>query len=98
VPHGSDHPVPTIRSALGNPKPETSSDLHKMSELVSLCIDELSPTSPNGKAMSKVTTQTLSELPEFDQAMRKLIAVPKGVIEEREQKWQAAKKKAAKKR
>lgn len=30
--------------------------------------------------------------------MRKLIAVPKGVIEQREAKWKAAKKKAAKKR
>jgi hypothetical protein len=39
-----------------------------------------------------------SELSQFDQAMRKLVAVPKGVIEQRERKWQAAKKKAAKKR
>ena len=35
---------------------------------------------------------------EFDAAMRKLITVPKGVVEQREAKWQAAKKNAAKKR
>ena len=48
--------------------------------------------------MSKPHQHSFAELPEFDQAMRKLIAVPKHVIAEREQKWQAAKKKAAKKR
>ena len=37
-------------------------------------------------------------LADFDAAMRKLVAVPKGVIEKREREWQAAKKKAAKKR
>ena len=36
--------------------------------------------------------------PMFDAAMRKLVAVPKSVVEQREAKWQAAKKKAAKKR
>ncbi len=48
--------------------------------------------------MNQPTAHAFSESTPFDQAMRKLIAVPKGVIEEREKKWQAAKKKAAKKR
>lgn len=48
--------------------------------------------------MSTSRREAFSELTEFDQAMRKLVAVPKGVLEAREKKWQAAKKKAAKKR
>ncbi len=48
--------------------------------------------------MSKETKQIFADLPEFDAAMRKLVAVPKREMEAREAKWQAAKKKAAKKR
>jgi len=48
--------------------------------------------------MSKETKQVFAELPEFTEAMKKLVAVPKTVIEQREREWQAAKKKAAKKR
>ena len=47
---------------------------------------------------SKNNPRTLNVSDDFDAAMRKLVAIPKGVIEERERKWQAAKKKAAKKR
>lgn len=45
-----------------------------------------------------VTRKQFGDNQAFDTAMRKLIAVPKGVIEQREAKWKAAKKKAAKKR
>ena len=41
---------------------------------------------------------SFSNLQDFDAAMRKLVTVPKGVVEQREVKWQVAKKKAAKKR
>ena len=44
------------------------------------------------------TPEDLARLGPFNDLMRKLVHVPKAVIQEREQKWQAAKKKAAKKR
>lgn len=40
----------------------------------------------------------MNELSEFVGAMRKLVAVSKGIIEEQEKNLQAARKKAAKKR
>lgn len=48
--------------------------------------------------MASKREESFAAMPEFDQAMRKLIAVPKGVVERRELEWKAAKKKAAKKR
>ncbi len=48
--------------------------------------------------MSTERKQAFAELPEFTEAMNKLVAVPKSVIEQREREWQAAKKKAKKKR
>lgn len=47
--------------------------------------------------MANQTQSKFCELAEFDAAMRKLVAVPKSAMAAREKKWQAAKKKAAKK-
>ena len=48
--------------------------------------------------MASASQDSFAKNPEFDAAMRKLVTVPKSVVDQREAKWQAAKKKAAKKR
>lgn len=48
--------------------------------------------------MAQPRMYSANELSEFDGVMRKLAADSTGIIEEQEKNWQAARKKAAKKR